>query len=135
MHSECSPEFGAYPRHCVAGTRESELVEELRTVGGYALIPKNSTNGCVERPFREWLEARPDIDHFIMVGVCTDICIEQMSITLKAWFNSLDRPSRMIVPMNAVDTFDAGPHAGDFMHVVALYFMMQSGVEVVSAVV
>jgi nicotinamidase-related amidase len=135
MHSECSPEFGAYPRHCVAGTRESELVDELKTAGGYALIPKNSTNGCFESPFQEWLKAHPAIDHFIMVGVCTDICIEQMSITLKARFNSLDRPSRVIVPMNAVDTFDAGPHAGDFMHVVALHFMMQSGVEVVAAVV
>jgi len=135
MHSDYSPEFGAYPRHCVAGTRESDLVDELKAVGGYSLIPKNSTNGCVEGPFQEWLKAHAAIDHFIMVGVCTDICIEQMSITLKARFNSLDRPSRVIVPMNAVDTFDAGPHVGDFMHVVALYFMMQSGVEVVSAVV
>jgi nicotinamidase-related amidase len=135
MHSEHSPEFRAYPRHCVAGSSESRVIRELEAIGGYTLLPKNSTNGCVESPFREWLDARPTIDHFIMVGVCTDICIEQMSMTIKAIFNSQDRPSRVIVPANAVDTFDALSHAGDFMHLVALYFMMQSGVEVVSAVV
>ena len=135
MHSERSPEFGAYPRHCIAGTRESEVVDELKAAGGYTLIPKNSTNGCLEQPFQEWMKAHPAIDHFIVAGVCTDICIEQMSITLKAHFNSQDRPSRVIVPVNAVDTFDAGPPAGEFMHAVALFFMMQSGVEVVAAVI
>jgi len=134
MHSERSPEFGAYPRHCVAGTRESDVVDELKAAGGYMLVPKNSTNGCLEKPFQDWMKANPAIDHFIFTGVCTDICIEQMSITLKAHFNSRDRLSRVIVPVSAVDTFDAGPHVGDFMHAVALYFMTQSGVEVVSAV-
>ncbi len=134
MHSERSPEFGAYPRHCVAGTPESEVVDELKAAAAYTLLPKNSTNGCLEQPFQEWLRANPGVDNFIVVGVCTDICIEQMSITLKAHFNSQDRPSRVIVPVNAVDTFDAGMHVGDFMHAIALYFMMQSGIEVVTAI-
>ncbi|NMA67619.1 MAG: cysteine hydrolase, partial [Clostridiaceae bacterium] len=54
-HTSESPEFGAYPVHCMAGTSESEVVDELKEIGGYTLIPKNSTNGFHEEEFQKWL--------------------------------------------------------------------------------
>lgn len=130
-HTDASPEFSSYPVHCKADSSESDVVTELKELGGYQLIPKNSTNGFLEPVFQTWLEVHADVDHFIVVGDCTDICILQFAVTLKTWFNRQNKQSKIIVPMSAVDTYDLGLHDGDLMHVMALFNMMGNGVEVV----
>ncbi|MEN6328595.1 MAG: isochorismatase family cysteine hydrolase [Syntrophomonas sp.] len=132
-HTEASPEFQSYPVHCMAGTGEGEIVDEIKAIGGYKLIAKNCTNGCIEAEFQKWLEENAQIKTFIITGDCTDICIQQFAITLKTWFNTQDQQVRIIVPANAVDTYDLGSHNGDLMNVMALYNMMMNGVEVVRA--
>lgn len=134
-HTGASPEFDAYPPHCLAGTSEGEMVDEIKAVGGYRLIPKNSTNGFLEEGFQTWLKENPQIQNFIITGDCTDICIQQFAITLKTWFDVHNTKARVIVPMNAVATYDAGMHDGDLMHVMALYNMIGNGVEVVKEIV
>jgi nicotinamidase-related amidase len=133
-HSNVSPEFESYPPHCLAGTVEEEIVDELKTIGGYQLIPKNSTNGFLEAAFQKWLRENRPIDTFIVVGDCTDICIQQFAITLKAWFNHNDQKVRVIVPVDLVDTYDFGLHNAELMNAMALYNMMGNGVEVVKEI-
>lgn len=133
-HTMASPEFGAYPVHCLTGSFEAEVVDEIRDIGGYKLIPKNSTNGFLEEEFQVWLKQNQHIDTYIITGVCTDICIQQFSITLKTWFNMHNRKSRIIVPINTVDTYDLGSHDGDLVHVMALFNMITNGIEVVGKV-
>lgn len=128
-HTKASPEFDAYPEHCMAGTSEGEIVDELKGIGGYTLIPKNSTNGFLEEAFQRWLQENEDVNTFIITGGCTNICISHFAITLKTWFNVQNRKVRVIVPINAVETYDLGLHDGDLMHVMALYNMMINGVE------
>ncbi len=134
-HGEMSPEFRAYPPHCLAGTNEAELVDELKALGGYRLFLKNSVNGFLETEFQQWLKEHQAIDQYLVVGDCTDICIQQLAVTLKAWFNMNNRESRVIVPVNAVDTFDGGLHHGDLMHEMALFMMSGNGVEIVGRIV
>ncbi|SHK30015.1 cysteine hydrolase family protein [Paramaledivibacter caminithermalis] len=133
-HTEQSPEFDAYPVHCMRGTSESMIVEELREIGGYSLISKNSTNAFLEERFQEWLKTNSQINTFIIIGDCTDICIEQFAVTLKAYFNMKNKKVRIIVPINAVDTYDYAIHNGDLMHVMALFNMMSNGIELVSGI-
>jgi nicotinamidase-related amidase len=133
-HSAQSPEFGAYPAHCLAESSESDIVDEIKDVGGYKLIPKNSTNGFHEAEFAKWLDANRKVDTFIVVGDCTDICIQQFAVTLKTWFNMQNLKSRVIVPVNAVDTYDLGLHDGDLMNVMAIHMMTGNGVEVVKEI-
>lgn len=133
-HTEASPEFDAYPAHCMAGTYEGEVVDEIKEAGGYILIPKNSTNGFLEDGFQKWLGENRNIDNFIITGDCTDICIQQFAITLKTWFNMHNQKARVIVPVNAVETYDLGLHEGDLMNVMALYNMLGNGIEVVKNV-
>ncbi|MCX7709121.1 MAG: cysteine hydrolase [Clostridia bacterium] len=133
-HTSLSPEFEAYPEHCLYGTSESEVVREIKDAGGYDLIPKNSTNGFLEVEFQEWLEDHPSMDTFIVTGDCTDICIQQFAITLKTWFNRGNRKARVIVPMSLVDTYDLGVHQADLMNVMALYNMLGNGVEIVKEI-
>lgn len=130
-HAENSPEFDVYGPHCQVGTSESEVVPELQAVGGYHLITKNSSNGFLEPKFQDWLKSNPQVTDFVVVGDCTDICILQFCLTLKAYFNMLNLKSRVIVPINAVDTFDFDLHHGDLTHVMALYNLAQNGIEII----
>lgn len=133
-HSEESPEFGAYPLHCLAGTTESDVVEELKALGGYLLIPKNSTNGFLENGFQKWLADNSNIHNFIITGDCTDICIQQFAVTLKTWFNTHNESSRIIIPIDSVDTYDLGMHDADLLNAVTLFSMMGNGIELVSSI-
>ena len=133
-HTKVSPEFEAYPAHCMCGTSEGEMVDELKEIGGYTLIPKNSTNGFLEEEFQKWLKENEHINTFIVTGDCTDICIQQFAVTIKTWFNMQNKKARVIVPVSAVETYDLGLHDGDLMHVTALYNMMINGIEVVAGV-
>jgi len=133
-HTKASPEFDAYPAHCMIGTSEAEMVDELMELGGYTLIPKNSTNGFLEEAFQQWFEENEHINTFIITGDCTDICVQQFAITLKTWFNMQNKKVRIIVPINAVETYDFGLHNGDLMNVMALYNMMINGIEVAQGV-
>ena len=131
-HLDDSVEFLAYPKHCVKGTNESEIIDELK---GVYVINKNSTNGFLEDEFLSWLDNNKDIENFIVVGDCTDICIKQFVITLKAWFNMKNRKSRIVVPMNAVETYHSEDHDAGFSNALSVYDMMQNGIEVVKNIV
>jgi nicotinamidase-related amidase len=133
-HIEASPEFYAYPVHCMMGTVEGEIVDEIKEIGGYILIPKNSTNGFLEEEFQKWLKEYRHVNTFIITGDCTDICVQQFAITLKTWFNMQNKKVRIIVPVNAVETYDFGLHNGDLMNAMAFYSMIGNGVEVVKEI-
>lgn len=133
-HTKASPEFDAYPEHCMIGTSEGEIVDEIKKIGGYTLIPKNSTNGFLEEEFKKWLKENEHINNFIITGDCTDICVQQFAVTLKTWFNMHNKKVRVIVPVNTVETYDLGLHDGDLMNVMALYNMMINGIEVIAGV-
>jgi nicotinamidase-related amidase len=133
-HTAASPEFDVYPVHCMTGTCEGEVVDEIKEAGGYTLISKNSTNGFLEEQFRKWLLENHAVDTFVIAGDCTDICVQQFAVTLKTWFNMKNRKVRVIVPVNAVETYDLGLHNADLMNVMALYNMTTNGIEVVKGV-
>lgn len=134
-HTELSPEFEAYPIHCMKETFESDVVEEIKNAGGYKLIHKNSTNGFLEDEFQSWLKQNSAVDTFIITGDCTDICVQQFAVTLKTWFNMNNRKARVIVPVNAVETYDFGMHNAELMNVIALYNMFINGVEIAEAII
>lgn len=133
-HSMASPEFASYPPHCLEGDWESQVTPEIRAACTLTLFPKNSTNGFLEPAFRDWLRAHPQVNCFLLAGDCTDICIQQLALALKADYNRRNLPARVIVPDACNETFDLGMHDGDLMHMMALYSMSAGGVEIVSDV-
>ncbi len=133
-HFADSPEFAVYPPHCLQGTEEAEVVSELQAVGGYTLIEKNSTNGFLEAEFQAWLKQNSTLENFIITGDCTDLCVQQFALALKAWFNLQQRQVRVILPVNAVETYDFELHDGDLMNLMALYNMSVNGIEIVSKI-
>jgi nicotinamidase-related amidase len=134
-HSEASVEFKSYPVHCVRNTYESELIDELKNIGGIELIKKNSTNGFMEETFLAWFDNNRNISNFIITGDCTDICIMQFSLSLKTYFNKNDKDVNIIIPVDSVETFDLGIHNGDLMNVFSLYILESNGSEIVSEII
>ena len=73
-----------------------------------------------------------DIDNVVVVGDCTDICIYQFVVTLKAYFNEKNINKNIVVPMNLVDTYDIPfVHPGDLLNVVFFNSMIQNGVKLI----
>ncbi|MDD4239460.1 MAG: cysteine hydrolase [Desulfotomaculaceae bacterium] len=133
-HTADSTEYDVFPVHALAETSECELVDEIKEIGDYTLIYKNSTNGFLEEAFQEWLIENRHVENFIIAGDCTDICIQQFATSLKADFNRKNQRRLVAVPVDAVDTYDLEPHNGDLTHMMALYFMQESGVKLYQSV-
>lgn len=133
-HGEDCAEFASFPPHCIKGTSESELVDEIKAEGGYRLIEKNSTNGFHEKAFRDWLEAG-GVSRFIVTGDCTDICVLQFCLSLKTYFTRNDLPSEIIIPLNCVETYDAPGHNAPLMDAAAYKILKDSGVKFVSEII
>ena len=133
-HDETNPEFNTFPEHSLAGTEESEMVDELKEIGGYKLIHKNSTNGFFAPDFKSWFDNNREIDTYVIVGDCTDICVMQFALTMKAYHNQLNKEVKIIVVKDLVDTYDMGEHDGDIINLFSLYIMQNAGIEIVKAI-
>lgn len=133
-HRPDSPEFCTYPIHCLEGSEESMLCDELRKIGGYTLVAKNSTNGALEPEFARWLERNPDIHTFLVAGCCTDICVLQFALSLQAEFHRQNRPVRIIVPAFLTSTYHAPEHDEVFSDLAAYQILSTNGIEVVSSI-
>lgn len=143
-HDPNTPEFAAYPPHCIAGTPESQTVAEIAELpfaDQITTIEKNSLSSHLGTSFGAWIRERPQLDTLIIIGDCTDLCVYSAAMHLRLEANALNLRRRVIVPASAVDTFDTpvsvarelGIHAhdGDLHHVLFLHHMAQNGVEVV----
>lgn len=138
-HNENSKEFLSFPIHCMKNTDEAMLIPELKTEysdgPNTVYIEKNSTNGFNSEGFKEWLYKNSDnVNNYIVTGCVTDLCVLQFTLTLKAYFNETNKDKRIIVPINAVDTYDLGSHNAYLMNLFALYNMKLSGIEVVDKI-
>jgi nicotinamidase-related amidase len=145
-HEADAVEFSAYPPHCVAGSEESETIDELKELPFsdiFAILPKNSISSNVGTDLEPWLHDHPEVTTFIVLGVCTDICIYHAAVYLRVRANVLGQEdARIVVPANCVQTFDmpvetaeeigAMPHDGDLLHRIFLYQMALNDVEVVA---
>jgi nicotinamidase-related amidase len=145
-HDPATPEFRAWPEHCIAGTTESEMIPELAELPfaeQFTVIPKNSLAPGHGTGFDSWLDAHPEITTAVVVGDCTDLCTYSLAMHLRLRANARNiQEFDVIVPANAVDTYDLSPgglpsgvfaHPGDFFHQVFLYHMALNGIHVVSA--
>lgn len=133
-HCDNCAEFLSFPPHCIENTSESEVADEIKSVGGYTLIKKNSTNGFHEEEFMRFLADNPEISSFIVTGDCTDICVMQLCLALKTLFVGQNKYVNIIIPADCVETYDAPGHDSDFMNIAAYKLMKDSGVKFVSSI-
>ena len=143
-HTPDAVEFESYPPHCIEGTSEAETIPELAQLpfaDDFIIVPKNSLNPFYGTELLAWQDIHRDLSVAIVVGDCTDLCVHQTAMHLKLYANAHNTKMRVIVPANAVQTFDTPietakqlgilPHNGDVLHLLFLYHMRHNGIEVV----
>lgn len=132
-HSENAVEFKYYPKHCVENDIESLIVNELSNYK-LEIIKKNSTNGFLVPKFQERLTSLIDkgFNNFIVIGCVTDICVKQFALTLRAYLNEFDLQGEVIIPINAVETFNSPIHNANLMNLLSLLEMKSNGIVLVN---
>lgn len=134
-HPVDAREFQSFPSHCVIGSRESEIVDELKPFALECYL-KNSTNAFHSTGFQHILTDFSSYKDIIIVGCCSDICIMQFALTLQSWLNEHGSSQhKLIVPINMIDTYHI-----DQMHDVqeenefSIRNMAASGIQIVRTI-
>lgn len=134
-HTAHSLEFKAFPPHCIKGTEEVELVEPLKKYESqFTVFEKNSTSGFMVSAFLDHIKKIKGLTEVLITGCCTDICIMNLAIPLKNYFNQHNQSVEVVVPKNAVDTYHIPEiHDRHEWNEMAFKLMKQAGVEVVES--
>lgn len=104
-HVENDAEFKMFPPHCIVGTEEHELVEELREFepGAAAVVQKRRYSAFFDTEMEKVLE-QLDPDEIHVAGLCTDICVLHTTSDLR------NRDYDVVVRREGVETFNAEGH-------------------------
>lgn len=134
-HNEDDCEFNVYPSHCIKGSFEGEICEELLDVKFTEVLNKNCTNGFFSEgfldTFKKYLDSNFD---FVVVGCCVDICILEFCLTFKGYLNSINKNSNIIIPVNLVETYDGENHKREEVKNASLYIMNNSGIKLIDSI-
>lgn len=131
-HHSDSREFTKFPIHCLDGTIESELVDELKPYEGDLTYKKNSRSFMFAKGFMSDLERMKALREIVITGCCTDLCDLDGALPLINYLDELDKNIEVIVPVDAVETYDAPGHEREEYKRIALTLMKQEGIKVVN---
>lgn len=135
-HPPKTREFLAYPSHCVIGTNEAEVMDELKDYVK-RIVHKNSTNTFMAPEFQTLLkEEMGNYQDIVIIGCCTDLCIMQFALSLQSYLNEHNLCDyRVIVPVDCVETYHIDSiHDAYFWNDVSLKNMAANGITVVSKI-
>ncbi|MGI6568802.1 MAG: cysteine hydrolase family protein [Erysipelotrichaceae bacterium] len=131
-HPDCK-EFEAFPPHCLKGDSQSETIDELSYLFSHpnylCTIKKNSTNGIFKFIGNELARE----GRYYIMGVCSDICVLQFAMSLKALANEMDMAMEIIVVSDAIDTFDGENHDKHEMNELSINLMRSMGIRILTS--
>lgn len=146
-HDAQAVEFAAWPSHCVRGSTEAETVDAIRSLPFFdqiLLMNKNSISSGLNQEFGLWIDSHPQVNMYIVVGDCTDLCTYQLAMFLRLSANEHQIPRRILIPANCVATYDlsvenaakigALPHPAELLDAIFLYHMALNGIEIVKEI-
>ena len=99
--------FGNLP-HCLRGTSEAELVDELKIYENdedTISIEKNSTSFMEAPDFRLLMKIQKNIKEFDIVGCCSDICVFDGAMGLAGYLDQNNRRHVIRVHEDAIATY------------------------------
>ena len=132
-HDENAVEFERFGgSHCVKGTNEAELVDELKPYENDEdtfVIEKNSTSFMEAPDFRRFIEEHPEIIEFDIVGCCTDICDFNGAMGLANYLDQWNRKHVIRVHEDAIATY-AEDARQEYVFAAKL-LMKQQGIQLV----
>ena len=133
-HDENAVEFKRFgsTKHCVRGTREAELVDELKpfeNTDNTISVEKNSTSYMEAPKFRELIKELNNLKEIAIVGCCTDICDFNGTMALANYLDQWNKDVNIKVYKDAVATYAEDDRK---KYVDAAYLLMeQQGIQLV----
>lgn len=130
-HDMNSTEFKKFPPHCVKGSGEEELIDELKPYEKEALTyGKNSTSTIFAKNFLNDIEKMKMLRKVIVTGCCTDICVLNLVIPLINYFDEHNKDVDIVVRSDLVETYDSPSHNREEYNSMALKLMKQAGAKI-----
>lgn len=134
-HDEDAVEFDRFgdTKHCVRGTREAEVVDQLKPfeeMDDTISIEKNSTSFMEAPQFRELVAKTNNIKLVELVGCCTDICDFNGIMGLANYYDQWNREVDIIVHEDAIATYSEDVR-GEYVDAAKL-LMKQQGIKLVN---
>lgn len=131
-HNENCTEFEKFPAHCVKGTKEAEIIDELQEFANKGnTYEKNCTSAVFAKNLLRDITKMVNLQEVIIMGCCTDICILNLALPLVNYFDQLNKNISVCVPKNTVETYNADFHNRQEYNEIAFKLMKQAGVNVV----
>ena len=132
-HPENAIEFKSFPAHCVKGTYESEVIDELKEFEPFALeYLKNSTNLIFAPNIQQDLLKLPKLERIRLMGCLSEICVLNGAIGLRNFFDELNKDVEVCVHPDAIDTYDAPMHNAEIVTNNALSSMKNNGIKILN---
>jgi nicotinamidase/pyrazinamidase len=103
-HAVDDPEFEMFPPHCVAGSGEEQIVEELQDIAARSVVVRKTTYSAFYGTELDRILAEMAPDEIDVVGVCTDICVLHTVAELRL------RRYPVTVHRDLVATYDGAGH-------------------------
>lgn len=113
-HAEDDLEFKKFPKHCVAGTWGSQIIDALTPEPHETVLPKTRYSGFYGTGLEKILSDYAP-ENVEVVGVCTSICVMD---TVGGLAN---RDYHTVVPRAGVADFDADAHQHALERMERLY--------------
>ena len=130
-HKEDAVEFNTYEKHCIEGTKETEIIDELKEYAKYSLVyKKNSTNLIFVPGIQEDLLKLKKLKRVILMGCLAEICVKNGAIGLKTFFDEMNKDIDVCVYSDAIDTYDSLNHNREKVIDDALKDMKQNGIKI-----
>ena len=131
-HTKESEELKRLPNHCISGETESDLIDELKSYEKKSIIiEKNSTCALFVPTFKEKIYMMQNLKEIVVTGCCTDICVLNLVIALRNYFDQFNKKIDIIVPTNCVDTYNNVNHNREDYNNMAFKLMEQGGIKLV----
>lgn len=135
-HTEDAKEFKNYPKHCVLGTKEAEVIPEFtfeEKREDTKTYYKNSINGMFNSNLQEDIKQLKNLREAVFIGVCADLCVMDFARSYARFLDEMNKEAHLFVIKNAIDTFDAPNHNREYWMNIACQVMEQAGIEVVDS--
>ena len=124
-------EFKTYGVHCIEGTKETEVIDELKEYEKYALeYLKNSTNLMFATGLQQDLIRFYNLERIRLMGCLSEVCVENGAIGLRTFFDQINKDVEVCVHSDAIDTFNAPGHEADMVTEDAINRMQANGIKV-----
>ena len=111
-HEKDDLEFEMFPVHCVAGTKEADIIPELAKYEGHVLHKKRYS--AFYNTDLENMLSVLDPEMISICGVCTDICVMHTAADAR------NRDYRVEVIAETVASFDESTHINALTHMESI---------------